>query len=107
MPLLRSGPLRVGQRGNRVCACGRDCCELGWYYYDGGPEKDHCGMPYEDVLKIQEQIARYEKAAPLVAEGVYPLIDGEYTGFNPVRQIGYLVEEGPTKSKDYVDEIPF
>lgn len=28
------------------------CCELGWYLFDSGPERDHCGMPHEDVLRI-------------------------------------------------------
>lgn len=50
---------------------------------------------------------RDEKEALLVAEGVYPLIDGEYTVFTPLRQIGYLVKKEPKNLEDYVDEIPF
>lgn len=83
------------------------CCDLGWYYFDGGEKYTHQGMPYEDVLQIQKNMDREGKKALLVAEGVYPLIDGEYTGGTPLRQIGYPVEEGPMKLKDHVDEIPF
>ena len=64
-------------------------------------------MPYEDVLQIQANMDHEEKETLLVAEGVYPLIDGEYTGGPPLRQIGYPVEKESKKLKDYVDEIPF
>lgn len=30
-------------------AVGVTCCDLGWYYYDGGPEQNHCGMSYESL----------------------------------------------------------
>ena len=45
-------------------AVGVSCCDLGWYYFDGGEKYNHCGMPYKEVIKIKEEMECVENDVP-------------------------------------------
>ena len=56
-------------------AVGITCCNLGWYYFDVGPDHSHIGMTYEAVLEINQEMDQYQARLNRINEGVYPIIE--------------------------------
>lgn len=55
-PFCGLHPFEYVDIGVGMQACAVTCCNLGWYLYDGGSQNNHCGMPYEKVLKMKEEM---------------------------------------------------
>lgn len=52
-PFCGLDPYEYIHNGIGMEAVAVNCCEWGWYYFDGGDEWNHLGMPLESVVVIK------------------------------------------------------